>query len=95
MKKFMVNEEEKIWVEHVAIAESLGLELASLRSSSENSSAFQLIANSTRLGYWLGGTDSDEEGTWKWIDDGDTFWTRTSGSVGFTNWNQGQPDNIY
>jgi hypothetical protein len=34
--------------------------------------------------YWIGLTDKEQEGTWKWI---------SKAPVGFTNWAPGQPDN--
>lgn len=33
---------------------------------------------------WLGGTDSTEEGTWRWVD---------GSPWGYANWSKGQPDN--
>ena len=59
---------------------------------------------SEALEFWLGGTDSGTEGTWKWVNDegvpaderGKTFWiglNTGSAQNGFTTpWNEGEPN---
>jgi len=46
---------------------------------------------------WAAGTDEDVEGTWKWAagpEAGQTFFIFGTGSVGFSNWDAGEPNNI-
>lgn len=45
---------------------------------------------------WLGGSDSLTEGTWRWLDNADPFWSGNQSGQPvagrFTNWRSGQPD---
>lgn len=40
---------------------------------------------------WIGATDVDEEGRWRWLD-GTLFWDNGT-PVGFANWQDGEPNN--
>ena len=63
--------------------ESLGGYLATITSADENEFLFNYIHE---LGYenaHFGFTDSEEEGTWKWV---------TGGEVNYTNWHSGEPN---
>jgi len=45
--------------------------------------------------YWLGASDSNEEGVWTWGDDSLPFWTKDGGKVGgaFSAWAPDEPNN--
>ena len=55
-----------------------------ITSEAENIVAEKLIQNGDHDTYWLGATDKNWEGAWKWVTGEDFSWT---------NWQSGQPDN--
>uniref|UniRef100_A0A3Q3RXU7 C-type lectin domain-containing protein n=1 Tax=Mastacembelus armatus TaxID=205130 RepID=A0A3Q3RXU7_9TELE len=61
---------------------TLGGNLAPVRDSQENGAFQNLIGQSKAA--WIGGTDAQQEGKWRWTDG--TAFT-------YTNWAPGQPDN--
>ena len=60
-----------------------GLQLASVKSAEENA---LLIATAAGNGVWIGGTDKDDEGKWKW--------SLSGTELSYTNWNPGEPNNV-
>ncbi|KJU85686.1 C-type lectin domain protein [Candidatus Magnetobacterium bavaricum] len=70
------------WADAKANCEKLGGYLATVTSDSEE----QFIVNSFNQKYesWLGATDAEVEGTWKWI---------TGEKWGYTDWNPVEPNN--
>ncbi|MCL2457033.1 MAG: hypothetical protein FWD19_05750, partial [Defluviitaleaceae bacterium] len=46
----------------------------------------ELIAHGSKYQYWLGATDEEQEGTWRWV---------TGENWNYTNWGRGQPNNSY
>lgn len=52
--------------------------------SHEEQSFVQKMAGGNDV--WIAGSDSSEEGKWRWFGSGQTW--------GYTNWNKGQPDNF-
>ena len=69
------------WYEADTIARYMGGHLATIADAGENRFVFELGG---RDQVWLGGTDRDTEGTWKWVT-GETF--------SYTNWDGGEPNN--
>ena len=68
------------WTAAKADAESRGGYLATITSATELASVYAVVSGNP----WLGGTDSEQEGTWKWV---------TGETWSYANWGSGQPDN--
>ena len=64
------------------VAEQLGGHLVTISSSAENNFVKGLCADGSSI--WMGATDKDSEGTWKWI---------TGESFSYNNWASGEPNN--
>ena len=83
---YMLNSQTKNWFAHEAVANSCGGTLASVTSESESA----LIAQYTVLA-WIGAhqppdcTEPEPSGCWEFID----------GSEWFSNWETGEPNDIY
>lgn len=71
------------WTEARDICYKLGGHLATI-TSAEEQSAVQALVNGTGIRYYLGASDSEQEGTWKWI---------TGEPFSYTAWNSGEPSN--
>ncbi|XP_069046937.1 galactose-specific lectin nattectin-like [Lepisosteus oculatus] len=75
---------QKTWADVEIECIKLDGNLASVHSEEENTFLLQLI-NSIKASYtWIGGSDSEKEGTWLWSD---------GSQLDFTKWGNGQPDN--
>ena len=61
-----------------------GGHLATITSQEEQDFIQNNLLSDNHHGYLIGGTDKDQEGTWKWV---------TGEPFGYTNWHSGQPDN--
>lgn len=74
------------WEYAKTIAESKGGYLASITDENENNAIVDMITdcNGTKSFYWLGASDVEKEGVWKWLN-GET--------LEYSNWQTGQPDN--
>ncbi len=78
----------KDWHEAESYCENLGGHLAIIESAEENEFLTQNYAIPFLNGRpFLGGTDEEVEGVWKWIDG------RTFDEVGYENWAPGEPNN--
>jgi Lectin C-type domain/RTX calcium-binding nonapeptide repeat (4 copies) len=72
------------WEEAEANAVKLGGHLASINDAGEDDYIYQNIAVKVGNGVWIGGTDKDQEGVWRWAD-GSQFY--------YSNWREGEPNN--
>jgi hypothetical protein len=72
------------WTQCEAQAVALGAHLVSVNDAEEN--AWLVSTFTPTKNYWIGLTDKDQEGVWKW----------TSGEAfGYSNWVTGEPNNGY
>ena len=78
---FAVSYVSRTWAQAKAICEALGGHLATSTNAEKNAFLVSLIGNNT---VWLGGSDEETEGTWKWI---------SGEEWNYTNWNSGEPNN--
>ena len=65
-------------------AENKGGYLATITSEEENNIITNLISEGSKNQYWIGYTDKDNEGVWKWI---------TGEESDYSNWGNGEPNN--
>ena len=72
------------WENAKEYCENIGGYLATVISAEEQQQIETLIGKGSKNQYWLGGTDRETEGVWKWL---------TGESWNYTNWITGQPDN--
>ncbi|MDR0920017.1 MAG: hypothetical protein LBM93_12375, partial [Oscillospiraceae bacterium] len=72
------------WEESKAFCEVIGGNLVTITSQEEQTFIESLYAQSSKKSYWLGATDKEKDGDWKWI---------TGEAWGYTNWNGGEPNN--
>jgi hypothetical protein len=80
---YKLSTESTTWFNAKARAEELGGYLACITSAAENSFVFNSVAGTSQA--YLGGTDEEVEGTWKWI----------SGEAwSYTAWGPGEPNNV-
>lgn len=87
------------WPTGQARCESYGGYLASFETPEENTAVWAALPD-RRNDVWVGGTDEGSENMWRWISDGSTICTRTSGcascvtcaSCPTCNWASGEPD---
>lgn len=79
---YMVYDESMEWDEAEEQCESMGGHLVTITTSGEQNFINSLELNCTD--YWMGATDADEEGEWKWL---------TGETWQYENWHEDQPDN--
>jgi len=72
----------KTWHEAKAYCKSVEGYLATVTSQSEMDFILNTFGDANHT--WLGGTDEEQEGVWKWV---------TGETWGYASWNSGQPDN--
>uniref|UniRef100_A0A3Q2PQ44 CD209 antigen-like protein C n=1 Tax=Fundulus heteroclitus TaxID=8078 RepID=A0A3Q2PQ44_FUNHE len=62
-RAYYISPTKKSWQESRAYCQSVDADLMIINSREE-----QVFANSFKLHMWIGLTDSETEGTWKWVD---------------------------
>ena len=78
------------WPEAKAYCEELGGHLVTITSAGEDDFCYQLWYSSGASGCYLGASDADREGTWKWITGEE--WSYSNWGSGDDDW-EDQPDN--
>ena len=71
------------WEDAEKYCESLGGHLVTINSKEENDAVWAFARNSGYESVFIGLSDAEEEGTWKWV---------TGEPFTYTNWAEGQPD---
>ena len=74
------------WQTAEKICEKKGGTLATIYDESENDVIANLTKNGTKNEYWIGLSDIEDEGIWKWID---------GNYAAYTNWLSGDPNNDF
>jgi len=85
---YLMVQRYTVWPEAVAYCEHLGGHLVTITSGDEQSFVGKLIKSGSGESsplVWIGATDGDKEGEWKWI---------TGEPWVFTAWAKGQPDDL-
>ncbi|MBQ7638654.1 MAG: hypothetical protein IJS90_07120 [Clostridia bacterium] len=67
------------WQDAKAYCERLGGYLVTITSLEEQMAVMRLIKGGTKNQYWIGATDEEEEGVWKWITGEEWGWTYNGG----------------
>ncbi|XP_035860394.1 CD209 antigen-like protein A isoform X2 [Sander lucioperca] len=79
---YLLSAESGSWEKGRQYCRDRGADLVVIDSSEEQTFLSKFIKQNTQ--YWIGLTDRDEEGTWKWVD---------GTPLTLKNWRRGQPDN--
>ena len=75
----------RTWHEMKAYCESIGGHLACITSAEEDAFLFSYLKQYGRPSTYFGFTDEGHEGQWTWV---------TGEPVGYTNWHDGEPNNL-
>ncbi len=75
----------KTWTQAKEACEAVGGHLATITSAEEQQAVTEYLTElRSRSGYWLGATDQEKEGEWRWV---------TGENWSYENWDEAQPDN--
>lgn len=74
------------WEEAKQYCQSQGGYLATITSPEEQAFISNLVQNQEKRSYWIGLTDEEESGNWKWVN-GEPF--------SYSNWGQNEPNHGY
>lgn len=74
------------WEEAKQYCESQGGYLATITSPEEQAFISSLVQNQKKRSYWIGLTDEEESGDWKWV---------TDEPFSYSNWGQNEPNHGY
>lgn len=75
------------WTQAKDYCESLGGHLATIKDKNEQKFIESIISeNSSSTFYWLGGTDAEKDGDWKWL---------TSEKWNYSNWQNNEPNDDF
>lgn len=79
------------WTAAKALAESKNGRLAVITSEEENAILKQMFIDSNLNGAWLGGSDIEKNGTWKWVT-GEEFYIKSGkNTLIYSAWNPDEP----
>jgi hypothetical protein len=73
-KLYLLVKEKKTWAEAKAACEALGGYLVCLNNKSEHRFVFEKLTKSKNIAAWIGASDIETEGKWKWLDGTDDYW---------------------
>jgi hypothetical protein len=83
--KYYVSKNTAAWPEADGTCRQYGGHLVTITSKEENQALLQAIkSKNINVSLWIGLTDKDDEGIWKWV---------TGEKLGYTYWDIQQPDN--
>lgn len=81
--RYQLFDESMSWTEAEAFCESVGGHLATITSTEEQARLEEILALGTKNSYWLGASDKNHDGTWRWV---------TDEAFSYANWANNQPD---
>ncbi len=79
---YSVYNDSLSWTNAEAFCENLGGHLVTITSEEEQTMVSNLINGGLKNLYWIGMSDAETEGTWKWV---------TGETVSYTNWGGSEP----
>ncbi len=89
--QYLVIETATVWSKAQAYAESLGGNLVTINDAAEEKWLQDTFGTSEM--FWIGLSDAETEGTWKWASGEVSDWVKGAANDGiYTNWSPGQPD---
>ena len=84
-KFYKVIKEIKSWTEAEKVCQKIGGHLAMPKTNDELNFIISIAKKYNFNGLWIGGTDQEQEGIWKWAD---------GSTIVNNNWNSGEPNNL-